>query len=184
MTQWTLRVRLFFRMQRSLTKPAIARHHGKSTPVFLSALNVPKREPPGYARLQRLEAEMIREMFDFKTSKKELRHLKALELLHFVTALRLHLTNLRENKVDQAINQMEMCLDNTIIALASDVSHCDEPIKDQMVSEYRMVWDYRAKYGGLSEAYLSDMDETLRKSILDGKAEADRLLETYRPDKS
>src|SRR5687767_2754231 len=123
-------------------------------------------------------------MLDFKTSKKELRHLKGLEVLHFVTALRMHLTNLRENKLEEAINQMEMHLDNTIIALAMDVSHCDERIKGQMVSEFRMIWNYRTKYGGFSKAYLRDMDETLRKDILDGRAEADKLLEMYRPDKS
>jgi hypothetical protein len=127
---------------------------------------------------------MIREMFDFKTSKKELRHLKALELLHFVIALRIHLTNLRENKVEEAINLMEMHLDNTIVALAMDVNHRDKRIKDQMISEFRMVWDYRAKYGEFSDAYLRDMDETLRKSILDARSQAKKLLETYRPDKS
>jgi hypothetical protein len=115
--------------------------------------------------------------------KEELRAEMALDRTFELVNLRECLKFLRDNKTQSAADIMEIRLDGAVVSIARDLDHCKPSTKDVIACELKKLWLYRKESPGRSGSWLDGCDSTTREGLLRIRAEAERILNTYRtPD--
>jgi hypothetical protein len=112
-------------------------------------------------------------------SKKEFRTLRALDQITALINLRESLAAIRANKMELAINDMEMCIDCGVTMLLSEIGGCDAVTKDLMAQEFRRLWLYRKDPPGYPSSYFDKVDAALRENILQRRAKVEEILKQY-----
>jgi hypothetical protein len=113
-------------------------------------------------------------------SKKELRALWTLDQIGFLINLHECLTRIRANDIEDATDTMEMCLDYQILAIQRAMEKCDDVTRDLVATQLQRLWAYRKGAPGYSSNYLEKTERDLRRSILETRAEAEKILDEYK----
>lgn len=109
-------------------------------------------------------------------TKKDLKCIMALGHMAALINIREALTRIRESRIEEAINGMEIFLDSTVISLFSNIDECDATTKELLIQELRRLGVYRSGKAGISSNYLDRLDAETRTKILEMRGKAEEIL--------
>ncbi len=87
---------------------------------------------------------------------------------------------LRQNKIQSAVDIMEMRLDSAVVSIARHLAGCKASTKGVIECELKKTLQYREESARRTGSDLDGCESTTRERLLSERAEAEKVLSNYK----